>query len=638
MKNRIPTVSFRMDLALIVNIDGKVMRFESLLSAPGRARTGDGYRLQVKPDGERVQLSLQRTDGREMDIDFIEFEMTTPLLNYAKIILPDSGREFLFKSRACFLRSAPSGVSAPNDGFPFLGFTDQAGKVSAAFGLVSYTHESRCYCVEPKISARKAMLGGADWTIMRFRAPTEGWRYGKTCRLDETVFVGAGYKSWFHALRAYAGHFRREHKVVYPVPAAAWEPTWCTWTAWCSDLMTRERVMDNARLAKKLGMGAVILDDGWFGPGLDTDDRPLNIGDYGPDPAKIPDILGLVREIQALDLKVMLWYAPTCIATTSQTYGRMGQHVIHSGGKPVTAPNGFQNLCPCNPDVRRYICEETARMLDEYGADGFKVDLYNTLPTTPCDHTHEHDERSMIEGVRRLMREMWEVIIARKPEALVELKQNYANPIGAQYGTMVRAGDTAYDMDTNLERCEYIQAYGAVVHNDYLACSTEDSPRDVAIMMIKMLTAGVPTFSLDLPKQTPATLRVIKAWLAFYRERLALWALPREPQAALMDVWQMGNRKETVVSAVMTATEVQVPEAAVWWLLNGTGRTGFYLRCKGGARRVQVTEYDASVRKKTQRRIVLQDRTWLEVAPGGCVRIENGAGVMVKKVVGAARK
>lgn len=615
-----------MELALIVNADGQTLRFERLLGDARSARTTAGYRLRTKVEGELFHVSLQRRDGGEMDIESLEFEVTTPLLNFGKIVLPDSGREFLFKDRAVFLRSAPSGVSAPNDGLPFLAFTDHGGRVSAAFGLVTHTRESRCYCVEPKLSARKAMLGGADWAIMRFRAPTEGWRYGRTRRLEETVFAGAGHETWFHALRAFSGHYRRAHGTVYPAPEAAWEPTWCTWTAWCSDLMTPDRVLANARAARDLGMGSVILDDGWFGPGLDTDDRPLNIGDYEPDPRKLPDLPGLIREIHQLGLKVLLWYAPTCLAPTSQTFQRLQQHVIHNAGKPVMAPNGFNNLCPCNPEVRRHVCRETARMLDEYGADGFKVDLYNTLPTTPCDHSHEHDETSMIEGVRRMMREMWAVVIERKPDALLELKQNYANPIGAQYGTMVRAGDTAYDINTNLERCAYIQAYGPVVHNDYLACSTEDSPRDIAIMMIKMLTAGVPTFSMDLPRQPTATLRVIRAWLSFYRDHLRLWKYPRAPLDGYLETWRMGSRREAVVSATGRATELRAPAAPLWWLLNGTGRPGFYLRTTV-PRRVCVIGYDHSLIETSRLRVTLRDRTWIQVAPGGCVRMEPGSAV-----------
>lgn len=623
MKRKPAARASRADLALQVRADGRLLRFGQLLGNARSCRTAEGYRLDLRREGPLIRFGLRRKDGRDLDVEWLEFEIDTPLLNYGKIVLPDSGREFLFKDRAVFLRSAPSGVSAPNDGLPFLAFTDQTGRVSLAFGLVTHTRESRCYCVEPKLSARKAMLGGADRAVMRFRTPTEGWRYGRTPGLEETVFLGEGHPTWFHALRDYSDRFRAAHRVAYPAPEGAWDPTWCTWTAWCSDLMTRDRILDNARIARDLGMGAVILDDGWFGPGLDTDDRPLNIGDYEPDPAKIADLPALVRDIRALGLKVLLWYAPTCLATTSKTYGTMGAHVIHSAGKPVTAPNGFQNLCPCNPEVRRYVCRETARMLDEYGVDGFKVDLYNTLPTTPCDHAHAHDEVSMIEGVRRLMREMWEVVTARRPGALLELKQNYANPIGAQYGTMVRAGDTAYDINTNLERCAYIQAYGAVVHNDYLACSTEDSPRDIAIMMIKMLTAGVPTFSLDLPRQPPATLRVIRAWLTFYRDRLALWRCPREPQDPRLAVWRMGSRREAIVSVVAAPAEVRCPAAPVWWLLNGTGADGVYLRHGGVSRGpVTVTSYDAFLRPVGRVRMKLRDRAWMDVPAGGCVCVE----------------
>jgi len=201
----------------------------------------------------------------------------------------------------------------------------------------------------------------------------------------------------------------------------------------------------------------------------------------------------------------------------------------------------------------------------------------------------------------------------------------------------VRAGDTAYDIDTNLERCGYIQGYGVVVHNDYLACSIEDSPRDVAIMMIKMLTAGVPTFSLDLPRQPPATLSVIRAWLAFYRERLRLWGSPREPQGSLMDVWQMGGRKETVVSAVGPAAEIQVPAASSWWLLNGTARAGFYVRNEAAPRRVQVTAHDPFLSRTGRRRLALRDRSWLAVEPGGCVHVETIAEAAVKSKERAER-
>jgi hypothetical protein len=385
--------------------------------------------------------------------------------------------------------------------------------------------------------------------------------------------------------------------------------------------MTPSRVMENARIARDLGIGAIILDDGWFGPGLDTDDRPLNIGDYFPDPAKIPDLPALVRDIQGLGLKVLLWYAPTCLAPGSRRFAEWGGHVVHAGGKPALAPNGFYNLCPCHPAVRAYVCDETRRMLTEYGVDGFKVDLYNTLPATPCDNPHEHDGASLIAGVRAMMRDIWETAIAIRPDCLVELKQNYGNVVSAQYGTMVRAGDTAYDMDTNLERCAYVQSYAPVVHNDYLACSVEDAPRDIAIMMIKMIAGGVPTFSLDLPRQPAANRRVMRAWLGFYAQHLRLWAAPREPQNGRMDVWRMGGGRLTVLAAVKGAVEVELPRGDSWWLLNGTGRDAFVARTRRPLR-AQVSTWDCALRERGRRRMTLRDGCRIEVPAGGAVFAE----------------
>jgi len=609
------------ELSLVVRADGKEVTFTDVLGAAGGGLEQDGYRLRVS-GAEVVEFSVRRTDGEGLDVDCVEVQFTVPLLNFSKVILPDCGREYIFKDKALFLRSQVSQVSARNDGHPFAAFVDQTGRGVYAFGLVSFLRESTCRCTDPQISARNAMRGGHDLLTLSFRLPSEGWQYGKVRQVRETVWRKRGARTWFHAFRRYADICRKFHKVEYPASKPALEPTWCTWTAWCSDQLSDQSVLENARIARELGVRSVILDDGWFGPGLDTDDRVLNIGDYYPDPEKFADLRALARKLHEIEMDLLLWYAPTCISPDSRTFARLADHAMMSGSERVMAPNGFYNLCPCNPEVRAHVRGEIVRMLKDYDADGFKVDLYNTLPDTPCDAEHEHDCESVIEGMHRMMRGIWQALRRIRPDGTLELKQNYGNVIAAQYGTMVRAGDTAYDVDTNLQRCAYIQAYAPITHNDYLASSVHDDPRDIAVMMIKQITGGVPTLSMDLTKQPKANLAIIKSGLGFYRSHLRLWSTRRAPLDPRLNVWQMGNRKTAVISALFDAVELPLPDREEVTILNGTGRTHLTLRARD-TYRAQVAWSDHTLQETKTRRLRISDQMALETPIGGKVTLRR---------------
>ena len=602
------------ETAVSIRADGREFTFDQL-SGPRRVSRTDGYRFESGGD-ETVSFKFTRDDGQPLDVDSVEVRFTVPIANFSKVIFPDGGREYVFRDKALFLRSQVTLVSAPNDGHPFVALADQTGAVVYSYGLVSFLRESVCRCVDPLLSARKAMRGGHDVLTLAFRLPGDGWRYGKTAAVEETVFRSRRQRTWFHALRRYTDLCRRHHGVTYPRNPKAYDPTWCTWTAWCSDRMNTETVLANARIAKNLGIRSLILDDGWFGPGLDTDDRPLNIGDYDADPAKFTNLPALIEQLHGMDLDVLLWYAPTCISPDSKTYARFKNHVVCHKGVPVLAPNGFYNLCPCNPEVRAHVRAEIERMLTVFGADGFKVDLYNTLPVTPCDATHAHETGSMIEGVRNLERDIWDVMKRLRPAGTVELKQNYANVISAQWGTMARAGDTAYDVDTDFHRCVYLQAYAPVTHNDYFACSIYDTPRDLAVMMIKFITGGVPTFSMDLVKQPPATLAVIKAWLGFYEAHRPLWKPRREPMDPRLETWRMGNRQTAVVSALFSAAEIRLPAVPELFVLNGTGRESLYVLPEAPGP-VEVEILDPRLRRVARTRMILRDGSRLSIPSGG---------------------
>src|SRR5690606_2062915 len=190
--------------------------------------------------------------------------------------------------------------------------------------------------------------------------------------------------------------------------------------------------------------------DGWFGPGRDDDRRVINHGDFTPAPLKFPDLPRTVSELQALGLHVLLWHAPLCVAPQSRAASTLGHLLMQHGGKRYTSVNGLHQLCPACPQVREHVARETQRLLRDYGADGLKVDLYNCLPVAPCDSTeHEHDIDDPVLAVEATMAAQWQAARQVKPDALIELKQDYGAVRLVRHGTMLRGGDAGYDVDTN---------------------------------------------------------------------------------------------------------------------------------------------------------------------------------------------
>ena len=569
--------------------------------------------------GPLRRVRIARADGASFLPERVKVSIRMPLLNYAHVVVPDCGRHYVNFSKGLDIRLPLFQSTAANAGHPFLAVADEGGGFLAAFGVVSRTGEVDVRRVKPRISQRKAMVGGDQhlshdivWSV----------RGGPVRELEVVLYSQERAATWFHALREYAQAIQAAEGVVQPASEDAWRPTWCTWTAFCSSEMTDRRVLENARVARDLGIGTVILDDGWFGVGLDDDGGgALNLGDYHAAPAKFPDLRRHVEQLHELGLKVLLWHAPLCVAPESQAYAKLRPYLMQRSGKTHLSVNGLSTICPACPEVRRYVVDETVRLMRETGVDGLKVDLFNCLPSVSCDSTeHAHDIADPVEALEAVMSAQWDAMRSVRPDAICELKQDYGNARLAKYGTMVRAGDTAYDLDTNCRRCFYTQAVASCVHNDYYVTSDLTSPLGVSLAMARMLAAGVPTFGMDLVA-FPRPLRlVIAEWMAFYNAHRAMFQAPREPQANDLSCWQGGDAHTAWVAPIWQCREIRLPEADRIFVLNGTAHRDFHLRLPA-SREVDVRVQTLPGGASAFARQTLVDGCRLAVPPGGVAEI-----------------
>jgi hypothetical protein len=573
----------------------------------------------ASPDQPSVRLL--RLDGLLPARIDLQLVVKIPLLNFGGVLIPDCGRHYVNSTKALDIRSPQFQITAANAGHPFMAVNDETGNLMVAMGVLNCPGAAEIRRLLPTISKRRAMVGGDHHVALAFQWTAEA---DDTQELAVDLYVNHSAGHWFEALRQYTDLICERERIEHPIHPAAWEPVWCTWTAFPSSEMNEQRVLANARIARQMGMGAIILDDGWFGPGLDDDGpRPINHGDYEPDPTKFDDLPALVRRVQAMGLKFLLWHAPLCVAPTSDAAKRLSRWFMRDESGDFLSVNGMYQLCPACPQVRRHVRDETQRLLRDYGVDGLKVDLFNCLSPRPClSAAHEHDIDDPLLALDELMATQWQAAREVNPDVLIELKQDYGNVRLARLGTMVRAGDTAYDMDTNLLRCAYTQAFAQCVHVDPLVTSIHTRPQALALMMIKALSGGVPTFSMDLVSLDDEQRQVITTWLGFYNRHRSMFQHRRRPQGRNLNVWQGGEGEQRWISAVGAACEVRLTAMpGVLHLLNGTDRPSLYTLLSE-PRPVRIKWHDWRLEPVGESQMVLEPGGSMPIGPGGLAEIE----------------
>ncbi|OGS22290.1 MAG: hypothetical protein A2252_06935 [Elusimicrobia bacterium RIFOXYA2_FULL_39_19] len=605
-------------VSLEIKADGRVFKFDNINNSKNNYLIGK-YNLKVKR-GKHLEYSFSRGDEKEINIERYKINVNLPLQSISQVIAPECGREYTETFFPLYLWRRSFFINLPIDGHPFMSLLDGQKQPYFSFGIIGGFRETRFTCVRPGAN-KKNTLVASNILEIEIERPYEKFKWGETKVLKEMLFMDESNKTWFHAFREYTDIYRKWLNVETEIPKlSAYEPVWCTWTAFFSKLNDK-KIIKNAVIAKKLGLKSIIIDDGWYGPGLD-EEKGNRMGDFYPDKKKFTDFNKMIKTIQKMGLKAILWIAPHGIAPISKKVKTYGHLFVKLDGKNFLTRNGYHTLCPCNKEAREYVVKESVRLLKDYRVDGLKIDLFNNYTNRVCESNHSHDCSSMIEGLHLMMKDIWEAMKAYNPEVILELKQNYGNVLTEQYGSMVRAGDTPFDIDLDLWRCFYIQAYARVIHNDYLAWTPSEKPLNLAVMMIKLITAGVPTFSSALTGVPKSHLEVIKKWMTFYNDHLWLLKEKREPQVGDMSVWQIKTSESSLYSLVFTAQLVELESNKQIIILNGTRNEKTYIKTANGfISNAEFYDYKCNLVNKSKLKIY--DGVSLPVSPGGYVVLKR---------------
>jgi alpha-galactosidase len=365
-----------------------------------------------------------------------------------------------------------------------------------------------------------------------------------------------------------------------PIPRAAREPVYSTWYAFHLDL-TAEAVEAQCRLARDMGCGVVIVDDGWQ---TDTVARGYaSTGDWRPTPAKFPDLRGHVERLQALGLAVMLWFAVPFVGERSAVWR------LFEGKLLAYEPHGWDGvwgvLDPRFPEVRAAIVETYERALRDWGLDGIKLDFLDELRLRETDtFGGTRDTDSVVDALEAVLEQIATGLRANNPDALVEVRQTSTGPFMRRFATMMRAYDCPNDALENRIRTLTLRllAGHTPVHSDMLMWHRDDTPESAALQLLSVLFS-VPQISVRIDELSDAHRELLRFWLSFWLEHRNVLLdgrlRPLQPQAGYALV--VADDREELVAAAYATELVALPHIpARAYLINATGASRLVLELK----------------------------------------------------------
>jgi alpha-galactosidase len=107
--------------------------------------------------------------------------------------------------------------------------------------------------------------------------------------------------------------------------------------------------------AKALGMELFLLDDGWFGVKYPRDGDTQGLGDWTPDPKKLPNGLGaLTTAAEKEGLRFGLWFEPEMVNPKSELFEKHPDWLIQQPKRTFDLSRNQMILDLSNPKVEEY--------------------------------------------------------------------------------------------------------------------------------------------------------------------------------------------------------------------------------------------------------------------------------------------
>ncbi len=276
-----------------------------------------------------------------------------------------------------------------------------------------------------------------------------------------------------------------------------------------------ERIIEECKSSKELGLKTVIIDDGW-----QTDDNNRGYafcGDWEVSKRKMGDMKKLVEEIHKIGMKVMLWYSVPFMGIHSKRFQEFKTMLLDESGDKET----FFSLDPRYKKVRDYLSNLYENAIKEWDLDGLKLDFIDSfvLKGKSLESDNNRDYESLEDAIHALMSETKEKLTNLKSDVLIEFRQSYVGPSIRKYGNMLRVGDCPGDVLTNRSQAINLRFTSGetAVHSDMLMWNKTDSVENAAEQFINIIYT-VPQISVLINELSEEHKRMLKFYISFWKE------------------------------------------------------------------------------------------------------------------------
>ena len=397
--------------------------------------------------------------------------------------------------------------------------------------------------------------------------PADAW--------EVTVRCDARRLAADRAIPAAAAWMRRaDPSPDYPVPDAAFEPVYQTWCAYHREI-TDAIVEREADEALKLGLGTVLIDDGWQAPRVNGH----FFGEGLPVPRYTDDFAAHVRRLHEKGLKVALWFPMTIFTDDCSIADSFRPQTLYrtSWGPYVWDPRFAER--------RDYILASLERAVRDWKVDGLKLDFLDTWSQGYSDswklaplagELGGRDITDLSDGAKAVVEGLRSRLTAINPALTIEFRQMYYGAGIIKGCTQMRVRDcpgSTREMRYGIANLRLTCGPNAV-HSDPIQWGPGETDEQVADSILASIF-GIGQYSVRLTGDTPSHRKLLAHWVAFENEhRTALYRGDFRVQGLSYDapVLVGEDKSERIIGAYVPGfvADCGAPDRRII-LLNGTG-------------------------------------------------------------------
>jgi alpha-galactosidase len=451
------------------------------------------------PDTHLLRIMIGEKQGPQFSLKQLHLTWQVPATNMHGFIGPGAQPDEIVKLPYWNLQKQ----SGANRNIPFVALINRNHHNRYTFGLIDQITDAT---LNAELSEQTRSYH-FDW-----QKPVPYDQPIVTNYWEEILFVSRADTHWAEVLRTYVATVDRLwEQTKLPVPASAFEPVFCTWTAIHHDV-DEDWIIHNAKLAAGLGFKTWITDDGWFTDKASFADYRY-AGDWEPCEAKFPSFKRHVREVQEMGMRYILWVAPFMVGDASIA-AKKYEHLMST---PVSNLY-FSNLSPWHEETTPYITNLLERLVTDYGLDGLKIDFVDSIHFD-AERNPKESSQSLGKAVYSTLKTAINRLAELKPDVLIEFRNTYANLASRQLANIYRSSDVPINFILNRWQVTMLRLLtpDRAIHFDPALWHQDDSDENVAVHLINAIIS-VPMVSIELEVYPQSHYDLIRYWISFYNE------------------------------------------------------------------------------------------------------------------------